>query len=289
MCKDIDYDIVLAGPTAVGKTNLSIKLAKIFNMEIISADASQVYKKLDIGTAKILPEEMEGIKHHLIDIVEPNDIYSVGRYYKNVNKILNENKEKKFIITGGTGLYIDSITEGMTDTPKVDINKRKELENKSLEELVEILKEKKLDTNIDLKNKVRVIRKIEKGNIEYKNIKGNDRKFLKIFLTRDRSILYERINKRVDLMIEKGLLDEAFEVYKEYGNIVSSIGYKELNQYFEKKINLDTAIDLIKRNSRRYAKRQFTWFRDKGYIVYNLDILSDEEIIDDITKKICKK
>ncbi len=275
-------DIVLAGPTAVGKTNLSIKLAKILNVEIISADASQVYKQLNIGTAKISFDDMQGVKHHFIDIVEPNDVYSVGRYYNEVNKILNDNKNKNYIITGGTGLYIDSITEGMTDTPKVDMNMRKILESKTLEELIGILKEKNLDKNIDLKNKVRLIRKIEKGNIEYNNIKANDRVFLKIFLTRDRQHLYSRINKRVDIMIEQGLIDEAYNIYKKYGNKVSSIGYKELNRYFENEISLEDAIELIKRNSRRYAKRQFTWFRNKGYIEYNLDEISENEIINNI-------
>ncbi len=264
--------LILAGPTAVGKTDLSIKLAKSLKMEIISADASQVYKDLNIGTAKISEVEKQGIVHHLIDIVEPNDIYSVGRYYMDVNKILNDNKDKQYIITGGTGLYIDSITEGLTDTPEVDLEKRKILEKKSLTELVEILKEKKLDKNVDLKNKVRVIRKIEKGNIEYNNIKGNDRQFLKVFLTRDREILYNRINQRVDIMISKGLVDEAYNIYNKYGDIVTSIGYKELNKYFKNEINLETAIDLIKRNSRRYAKRQFTWFKNKGYVEYDMEL-----------------
>ncbi|WP_156286589.1 tRNA (adenosine(37)-N6)-dimethylallyltransferase MiaA [Oceanivirga salmonicida] len=277
--------LILAGPTAIGKTSLSIKLAQRLNMEIISADASQVYKELNIGTAKINKEQMQGIVHHLIDIVEPSEIYSVGRYYNDANKILNDNKNKQYIITGGTGLYIDSITDGLTDTPEVDFEKRKILENKSLTELVEILKEKKLDKDIDLKNKVRVIRKIEKGNIEYNNIKGNDRQFLKVFLTMDRTKLYERINKRVDIMLNNGLVEEAHNIYNKYGDIVTSIGYKELNKYFKNEIDLDTAIYLIKRNSRRYAKRQFTWFKNKGYEEFDIDKLNESQIEENIIRR----
>lgn len=274
MCKCI----VLAGPTAVGKTDISIKLAKRLNASIISADASQVYKYLDIGTAKISREQMQGINHYMIDIIEPDAEYSVGLYYNQVNKILNENDDL-FIITGGTGLYLDSITQGLTIMPEVDSKLRLELESKSIDELIELLDGDTKD--IDLKNKRRIIRKIETKGIEYNNIKGNSKEFIKIFLTRDRQVLYDRINKRVDIMIESGLIEEARKMYEKYKNI-KAIGYKELFMYFDGTITLQEAIEKIKTNSRRYAKRQFTWFKNKGYIELNLDKLNEEQIIERI-------
>lgn len=273
--------IILAGATAVGKTDLSIKLAKLLNMDIISADATQVYKELNIGSAKITEDEKQGIKHYMIDIISPDDKYTVARYYEDVNKILNDNQDKEYIITGGTGLYIQSITEGMTSTIE-DKQLREYLEKLSLEELVKLAYDRKLSDNLDLKNKPRVIRRLETGIIEHNNIKGNDRTFLKIFLTRDREHLYTRINKRVDLMFDKGLLEEARYIYEKYGNNISAIGYKELFLYFNGEISFSEAVELIKRNSRRYAKRQFTWFRNKGYIEFNLDNITENELIEKI-------
>ena len=273
--------IVIAGPTGVGKTDLSIKLAKKLNAKIISADASQVYRKLDIGTAKITKEEMQGIEHYLIDVVDPSKTYSVGDFYEEANKILNDNKDTTFLIVGGTGLYIQSITDGLTQMPSFDVDYRKKLESMSIDELLKLLSEDEKN-EIDVHNKVRVIRKIEKRGIEYNNIKGNDRKFLKIFLNRDRSVLYDNINKRVDKMIENGLVNEALEIYKIYGDKVKSIGYKELFMYFKGEVSLSYAIEKIKVNSRRYAERQFTWFKNKGYITYNLDYENIDNIIKDI-------
>lgn len=270
--------IVLAGPTAVGKTQISIKLAQKLNAKIISADASQVYKYLDIGTAKIKKSEMENIEHYLIDIVEPDYNYSVGRYYDDCNKILNDNPDDVFILTGGTGLYLDSITQGLTIMPEVNQKLRTELESMQIDKLVEMLDN---TDNVDTKNKRRVIRKIETKNIEFNNIKGNDRQFIKIFLARDRQDLYDRINKRVDIMIEEGLILEAREMYEKYPNI-KSIGYKELFEYFRGEISLQDAIEKIKTNSRRYAKRQITWFKNKGYEIINIDELNITEIIERI-------
>lgn len=277
--------IVLAGPTGVGKTEISILLAKRLNMEIISADATQVYKELDIGSAKIRENEKQNISHYLIDVVYPFEDYSLSRYYDDCNKILNENKQKEFLITGGTGLYIYSITDGFSDTDKPDEKYRAYLLSLETNDLIKLLEEKGIDKNIDLNNRHRIIRQIEKGNIKYNNIKGNDRNFLKIFLTRERENLYKRINKRVDLMFENGLLEEAKKVYNKYGNNIKAIGYKELFMYFENKIDLETVKNLIKRNSRRYAKRQFTWFKNKGYITYDLDKISKEDVIERIVEK----
>ena len=294
--------IVIAGATGVGKTNLSIKLAQKINAEIISADASQVYKELDIGTAKVTQEEMQEIPHYMIDVVNPDEDYSVGDFERAVNDILNENvnkSEKNIIIAGGTGLYIKSITDGFAKLPSKDEKIRAELESKSIEELQEILKkiDEKSYKEIDLFNKLRLVRAIEVclltggkfSELRVQNEKNNNYKFLKIFLTRNREELYERINKRVDIMISKGLINEARKIYDNYQKSlykISSIGYKELFSYFERKIILEEAIEEIKKESRRYAKRQMTWFRkEKNYIVYNLSEISEDEIIKDILKK----
>ena len=292
--------IIISGATGVGKTDLSIKLAKRLNADIISADASQVYKFLDIGTAKVTEDEMQGIKHYMIDVVEPDEDYSVGDFEVEVNKILHEKEEndENVILVGGTGLYIRAITDGFSDLPTKDEKIRKDLEKKSLEELQEILKELDLQAynEIDLNNKLRLVRAIEVckitggkfSELRVKNIKKNNYNFLKVFLTRNREELYERINKRVDIMIQKGLVEEAKKVYNNYENSlykISTIGYKELFNYFEGKVSLEEAIEDIKRESRRYAKRQMTWFRkEKDYLIYNLSEISEKEIIEDILR-----
>ena len=292
--------IVISGATGVGKTDLSIKLAKRLNVDIISADASQVYKFLDIGTAKVTEDEMQGIKHYMIDVVEPDEDYSVGDFEVEVNKILHEKEEnaENVILVGGTGLYIRAITDGFSDLPTKDEKIRKDLEKKSLEELQEILKALDLQAynEIDLNNKLRLVRAIEVckitggkfSELRVKNIKKNNYNFLKVFLTRNREELYERINKRVDIMIQKGLVEEAKKVYNNYEDSlykISAIGYKELFNYFDGKVSLEEAIEDIKRESRRYAKRQMTWFRkEKDYLIYNLSEISEKEIIEDILR-----
>lgn len=276
--------IVIAGATAVGKTALSIELAKKLDAVIISADAMQVYKKMNIGTSKITSFEMQGIKHYMLDVVEPDEHFDVGMYYDMVNDILK--KEKKIpILVGGTGLYISAITDGLTKMPSVDKEYRKELNKKSKEELIEMLKGKIDLETIDINNPVRLIRKIETLGIEHNNTKGNDKNFLKIFLERDRENLYDRINERVNKMVDEGLILEAKNIYDNY-NIenIKAIGYKELFSYFKKEIDLEYAISEIAKNSRRYAKRQLTWFRNKkDYVRYNLCEISEENILDDIT------
>lgn len=292
--------IVISGATGVGKTDLSIKLAKRLNADNISADASQVYKFLDIGTAKVTEDEMQGIKHYMIDVVEPDEDYSVGDFEVEVNKILHEKEEnaENVILVGGTGLYIRAITDGFSDLPTKDEKIRKDLEEKSLEELQEILKELDLQAynEIDLNNKLRLVRAIEVckitggkfSELRVKNIKKNNYNFLKVFLTRNREELYERINKRVDIMVQKGLVEEAKKVYNNYEDSlykISAIGYKELFNYFDGKVSLEEAIEDIKRESRRYAKRQMTWFRkEKDYLIYNLSEISEKEIIEDILR-----
>ena len=293
---------MIAGATGVGKTDLSIRLAKKIDAEIISADASQIYKELDIGTAKITDEEMQGVKHYMIDVASPGEDYSVGDFERDVNNILNENScknGKNIIIAGGTGLYIRSITDGFAKLPSKDEKIRKELESKSLDELQETLKklDEKSYEEIDLSNKLRLVRAIEVclltggkfSELRTRNVKNNDYDFLKIFLTRNRDELYDRVNRRVEIMIAKGLVGEAKKVYNKYTeklHKISSIGYKELFMHFDGKITLDEAVEEIKKESRRYAKRQMTWFRkEKDYIICNLSEMSENEALDEILKR----
>lgn len=293
---------MIAGATGVGKTDLSIRLAKKIDAEIISADASQIYKELDIGTAKITDEEMQGVKHYMIDVASPGEDYSVGDFERDVNNILNENSRengKNIIIAGGTGLYIRSITDGFAKLPSKDEKIRKELESKSLDELQETLKklDEKSYEEIDLSNKLRLVRAIEVclltggkfSELRTQNVKNSDYDFLKIFLTRNRDELYDRINRRVEIMIAKGLVGEAKKVYNKYTeklHKISSIGYKELFMHFDGKITLDEAVEEIKKESRRYAKRQMTWFRkEKDYIICNLSEMSENEVLNEILKR----
>lgn len=294
--------LVIAGPTGVGKTDLSIKLAKLLNADIISADSAQIYKGMDIGTAKITAEEMQGVKHYMLDVVEPIKKYSVGDYQTAVDNILNEKERenKNIILTGGTGLYIGSITEGLSDLPAGDPVLREELLKLNSEELYKKLME--LDPqaaeDIHINNRRRVERAVEvcllTGDkfsvLSKKNIKNNNYNFLKVALERDRGYLYERINLRVDIMLEKGLEQEVRALYEKYGeNLrkINIIGYTELIEYFNGQVSYEEAVENIKRNSRRYAKRQFTWFKnDPTYVWFDLDKLSEEEIINSIIKEL---
>ena len=290
--------LVISGPTGVGKTDMSIKLAKSLDSEIISADSSQIYRYMDIGTAKITNEEMQGIKHYMIDIIEPGEDYSVGDFEIQVNRILKE-KEKKcqnILFVGGTGLYIKAITDGFSNLPSKDEKLRNELEGKELEELRKILKklDEKAYREIDICNKLRLVRAIEVciltggkfSELKTENVKNNNYSFMKVFLTRNREEIYERINKRVDIMISQGLEDEARKIYDKYTNLrykISSIGYKEFFKYFDGENSLDETIEEIKKESRRYAKRQMTWFRkEKDYIIYNLSEQNENDVMKDI-------
>ena len=294
--------LVIAGPTAVGKTALSIKLAKAMDAEIISADSAQVYKDLDIGTAKVMEEEMDGVVHHMLDVVEPVAKYSVGEYQRSVNELLSklETEDKSIVLTGGTGLYIGSVTDGLADLPESDPMLREKLMERTNESLYEELK--KLDPQaaegIHPNNKRRVERALEVclltgrkfSVVSKENIKGNNYPFLKVALERDRSVLYERINLRVDIMMKAGLLEEVERTYKKYGeNLkkVNIIGYAELIRYIDGEISLEQAVEDIKQNSRRYAKRQFTWFKNQGdYLWYDLDKMTEEEIMNDVIERL---
>lgn len=290
--------LIIAGPTGVGKTALSIKLAKELDAVIISCDSMQVYKGMDVGTAKIREEEMEGVPHFMLDIVWPTEKYSVGSFADEVNKLLEkfEKEDKNVILAGGTGLYIDSIVKGFSNLPEGDEEIRKELKKLSNEELYAILKEVDNESaeKIHINNRVRLERAVEVyritgekfSKLSLENLKGNNVEFLYTALERDREHLYERINKRVDIMFDEGLLEEAkwvYENYREGIEKIKAIGYKELFLYFDGTISLEEAKSLIKRESRRYAKRQFTWFKKHEEIKwFNLDHIEENQVKEEI-------
>lgn len=293
--------LVISGPTGVGKTDMSIKLAKLLNSEIISADSSQIYRYMDIGTAKITNEEMQGIRHYLIDIADPGEDYSVGDFEIQVNSILKdkEKNQENILLVGGTGLYIKAITDGFSNLPSKDEKLRNELEVKSLEELREMLRklDEKAYGEIDIYNKLRLVRAVEVciltggkfSELKTENVKNNNYSFMKVFLTRNREEIYDRINRRVDIMISQGLEAEARKIYDKYENLrykIASIGYKEFFKYFDGENSLDETIEEIKRESRRYAKRQMTWFRkEKDYIIYNLSEQNENDVMKDIIER----
>ncbi|MFP4477985.1 MAG: tRNA (adenosine(37)-N6)-dimethylallyltransferase MiaA [Candidatus Izemoplasmatales bacterium] len=288
--------IVIVGPTAVGKTKLSIEVAKAIDGEIISGDAMQFYKGLDIGTAKASPSEQAKVKHHLLDILEPDDSFSVVEYQKRVREKIGQiNHQNKIpILVGGSGLYIQSIIEDYQFKGK----KRSidnDYQNMSLDQLQERLKQKnpKLYGLTDIDNPRRLIRALEKNDddIQEKTKPYYDDYYV-IGLKTNREKLYERINQRVDQMIESGLIEEVKSLYDQgiRGQSIKAIGYKELYQYFDGDISLDQAIDLIKRNSRRYAKRQMTWFRNKMDVDWFESHFEDfEQTIQAVLKQIKKK
>ena len=255
--------IVVCGATASYKTRLSVDLAKKYNGIVVNADSLQVYKELDIATAKIKEEEKEAIPHYLFDIVDKNDMYTVYDYQKDLRNILDNNKDKNIIIVGGTGLYIKA---GLYNYVFEDDTSYDTYNDISNEELYEKVKEKYPNLDIHVNNRKRLIRALNKKE-DYDN-KGNellyDAKFIAIDL--DRDVLYDRINRRVDIMVKDGLIEEARKLYDEHiysKAVLTCIGYKELYMYFDGKISLNEALDLIKKNSRHYAKRQYTWFKNQ--------------------------
>ncbi|HHS2622396.1 TPA: tRNA (adenosine(37)-N6)-dimethylallyltransferase MiaA [Streptococcus agalactiae] len=262
--------IAVVGPTAVGKTALGIELAKTFNGEIISGDSQQVYQKLDIGTAKASKEEQEQAYHHLIDVREVNENYSVYDFVKEAKVAIDTiiSKGKIPIIVGGTGLYLQSLFEGYHLGGEVNqetlMAYREKLESLSDEDLFEKLTEQSII--IPQVNRRRAIRALELAKFG-NNLQNSESPYdvLLIGLNDDRQVLYDRINRRVDLMMDNGLLDEAKWLYDNYPSVQASkgIGYKELIPYFSKQIPLEEAVDKLKQNTRRFAKRQLTWFRNR--------------------------
>jgi len=277
--------VVIIGPTGVGKTKLSVDLAKKLNAEIINCDSMQVYKELNIGTAKVTEEEKENMTHHLLDFVEPDKLYTVYDYQKDCRKKISElqKNNKNIIIVGGTGLYVKAALYDYRFETEQEKKNYKDLSN---EELLSRIKQKDSTVDIHLNNRKRLERALEKleNNGEFTkngNVKLYD--FYTIGLTTDRDNLYSIINKRVDKMIKEGLIDEVKALYNKKIRskaINTGIGYKELYEYFDGKLSFEESIELIKKNSRRYAKRQYTFFKNQ------MDVKWFETNYDDFNKTI---
>jgi tRNA dimethylallyltransferase len=267
--------ILLVGPTCVGKTGVSISLAKKLATEIISADSMQIYRHMDIGTEKPSPEERQAVRHHMIDIVEPTEGFSAGRYAEAVVPIVEglHAKGKIPLFVGGTGLYIKAMTRGLFSGPGADRELREELATENSETLYMRLRSMDPEAAgaIEPGDTRRIVRALEVCLRSGKKISEMRRahtaplpwSFLKIALTRDRKELYRMIEKRVESMVERGLIEEVRNLVSlnHSETPLQAIGYKELAGHFRGEYSLDEAVALIKRNTKRYAKRQFTWFR----------------------------
>ncbi len=293
--------IIITGPTASGKTELSIEIAKRINGEIISADSMQIYREMNIGTAKPTEAEMQGIPHYMIDEVSIGTPYSVALYQKKAFECIEDilSRGKTPIVVGGTGLYINSLLYNLDFTKTTKNDKlRTELETLPSEELHRKLKE--LDETaaqrIHPNDKKRIIRRIEilksgiKEDYNFRE-KNTSYDFLVIGIWMDRKELYERTNRRVDIMIGRGLAWEVAEIYKKYPvNLIAlqAIGYKEIIEYLEGRCTLAGAIDNIKKNTRRFAKRQLTWFNNEERLIWfdKNRYQNTEEMLYDIIKKI---
>lgn len=286
--------LVVVGPTAVGKTKISISLAKHYGIDIISGDSVAIYKRLDIGSAKPTKEEMDGVCHHLIDIKDPKESYSACDFQREARKILDQNDFT--LICGGTGLYIQSALFNYEfNAPARDLDYGKKYENLSNQELYDLLLKK--DPNIDREklhpnNRKRVLRALEVKeeldlsihSFNHKNEALYD--YFIVYLSLDREVLYERINKRVDMMVSDGLIDEVKALYDD-GIYPHAIGYQELVPYFDHDITLESAIEEIKKNTRHLAKRQETWFRHQmDSHFYTVDLDNIENTINQIIKDV---
>ena len=303
--------ICVVGPTASGKTKLAVELAKAYDGEVLSCDSMQIYRRMDIGTAKPTVEEMQGIPHHMIDVVEPDEQFSVSRYVEMADPVLRDilARGKRCIICGGTGLYVDSLIAGRTFAPYPETGKRQELERlaaeQGIEAVVAILREHDPESaaRIDHANQKRIIRAAEvfletgktitQHNLETQAVPPKyDSLWIGLDFT-DRAELYARIDKRVDLMVQDGLLPEIEKLLAEgvpaHATSLQAIGYKEPMAALRGEMTMAEAIEKIKTESRRYAKRQLTWFRrnPKIHWVFNQEpvVFSDvwekaTEIID---------
>lgn len=279
---------IVAGPTAVGKTAFAIELAKHFNTEIVSCDSRQIYKEISIGTAKPSEEELNAVKHHFINSHSIETLYSAGDYERDALKLLDQLFEKhdNVVMVGGTGLFVKAICEGLDHFPEIDLSIRENLNQQFEETGIEPLQEqlKKLDpeyySKVDLSNPQRIIRALEvcigvgqpfSSFLNKKEKVVRPFTIKKIGLEMDRAELYDRINLRVDKMIENGLLEECQNTFPHRcSNALQTVGYTEIFSYIDKSITLDEAIELVKRNTRRYAKKQLTWFKkDTEFKWYN--------------------
>ncbi|MCK5703436.1 MAG: tRNA (adenosine(37)-N6)-dimethylallyltransferase MiaA [Cyclobacteriaceae bacterium] len=297
-----NFLIVISGPTAVGKTSLCVNLAHELRCEIISADSRQFFKELSIGTAKPTQAELKAVPHHFVDFISINQEFSAGKFEMAVLTLLTGlfKKTNRVLMTGGSGLYIQAVCQGMNDIPDLDMNFREELyeelENHGLQVLLEELsiKDPEYFNSVVQSNPQRIIRALEvcRGTGQpYSSFRTDqkverDFEIIKIGLNRDRQELFSRIDQRMDEMIDAGLFEEAQKFYNErHLNALKTVGYKEIFGYMDRKYNKTEAIRLLKRNSRRYAKRQLTWFKkDPEFIWFHPD--NFDEILNYINKKI---
>lgn len=292
----------IVGPTAIGKTALSIKLAQHFNTEILSADSRQFFKEMRIGTAVPSLEELQAAKHHFIQHISIKDTYSIGHYEREALKKISQlfTSYKTLILVGGSGMYVDGLLNGLDHFPEVAQGMREELQELQQKEgdkaLQELLKEHDPDyyKEVDIHNTQRVMRALEVSLSSGKPFSSfrnqpkapRDFKFIKIGLTADREVIYDRINKRVDLMIQEGLLKEVRVLYSQkHLNALQTVGYRELFEHLDGKVSLERAIENIKTNTRRFAKRQLTWYRKDPDIIWYDWQTPTAQIIEDITKK----
>ena len=285
--------ICIVGPTGVGKTKLSIMLAKYLDADILNADSTQVYKELNIATAKITEEEKEGIKHYLLDIKNINEDYTVFDYQKDGRQVIDEHikNDKNLVIVGGTGLYIKALLYDYQFNNLDNSNQYEELSN---EELYQKLLKLDPNTDIHINNRKRVIKAINyylANNKPYSEKEKTDKLLYDVSfigLTCPRDILYKNIDLRVDNMFKQGLEKEALNIYKigiRTKAVLTPIGYKELFSYFDKETSLDDAKELIKRRSRHYAKRQYTWFLNQMKVTwFNVDFINFNNTYNEIIK-----
>jgi len=290
------YLLVVVGPTAIGKTALGIALASHFNTEIISADSRQFYKEMNIGTAVPSEEELKAAKHHFIQHIPATCDYTVGNFKRDALQKLKDlfRKNNVVVMVGGSGLYVDAVVYGLDEFPEVDPGIRESLserlKNSGLEDLQEELKRRDPEyySAVDLQNPHRLIRALEicigtgKPYSSFRKDKVSKRAFepILIGLTAPREIVYDRINQRVEQMVKGGLVKEARQLQSlKHLNALNTVGYKELFRFFEGERSLETAVDEIKKNTRRFAKRQFTWFRKNEKIQWFDYATPFEEII----------
>lgn len=275
----------MVGPTAVGKTDFCVRLAKCFDAEVVSCDSRQLYKEMAIGTAKPTLKEMDGVKHHFVDSHTITDLYSAGDFERDAEKLLKEYYMKRSvaIMSGGTGLFVKALTEGLDLMPSAPAELRKKLMERLHNEGLEVLQDELngLDPlafeEIDIQNPQRVVRALEvciSTGVPFSSFKTKSRKklpynLIKIGLERPREELYSRINRRVDLMLESGLIDEAKRLLEfENHNALQTVGYKEVFGYFKNEYTYKAMVELLKRNTRRYAKRQLTWFKNQDQFTW---------------------
>lgn len=278
--------VAIVGPTGVGKTKLSIELAKRYDAEIISCDSMQIYKKMDIGTAKVTKEEMNGVKHHMISIKDVEDDYSVYDYQKDARKILDNllSNNKNVVIVGGTGLYLKAL---LYNYEFKENDNKKDFSSYTNEELYYMVKKIDNNTKIHVNNRQRLESFLNNHDKDVKIVSNKMLYDVKIIgLTRPRDELYDTINKRVDEMIENGLIKEARVFYDnkiKSKAINTAIAYKELYMYFDGKITLQEAVDLIKKRSRNYAKRQYTWFNNQMNVKwFNVNVNNFTKTINEV-------